>query len=159
MNTPTPTNPIKSRSFRVVVTALLVVLVAAVIFQAGMFVGYRRATFSYHWNEMYTRGPGDPHSVYAPFMGDDMNPNPDGASGEIVSVHLPEIMIKAPSQNEKVVIISPDTIIRRMRAMGSSSDLTSGTQVIVVGKPDDQGDIRASFVRIFPGTSTTPINK
>jgi hypothetical protein len=82
--------------------------------------------------------------------------NPHGAVGEIISVRLPEIMVKGPSGNEAVVLISSTTSIREMRNEASTSVLSVGQQVVTIGTPDEQGVIHAAFIRVIPLPPTAP---
>lgn len=149
----------KSPRFKSIIYLLALLLIALVIFQAGVFVGFRRATFSYQWDNNYVH---DPRSVFAPFMHDSDEPNPHGTFGQVVSANYPEIMVKGPNTPEQIVILGPGTAIRRFHDAGTTTDLKAGTQVIVVGSPNEKGEIQASFVRIMPplpggATSTTLI--
>jgi len=128
-----------------------VFLLALVIFQAGISVGYRKAEFSYRWNSAYMHGMNDPHSMLSPFMHDADDVSPHGAVGEIVSVRLPMIMIKSPYEAEKIISIGTSTMIRNFHTIASSSDLRTGQDVVVIGVPDDKGTIDATFIRIAPG--------
>jgi hypothetical protein len=148
MNT---TDPFKSRKFKAVIFGLCALLFAAIIFQAGIAVGYHRAAFSYNWNNAYFQGTRDPHSPFAAFMMRDADdPNPHGTIGQVVSVRLPEVMIKGRDTPEQIVVIGPTTAIRRFHEIGTTTDLSTGQQVIVIGSPDDKGQIQASFIRIMP---------
>lgn len=157
MNT---TEFLKSPKFKAIVYLLAIVLAVVVIFEAGVAVGYHRAAFSYHWTKGFMADNHDPRSFFAVFSHDPDEPNPHGTMGQVVSVHLPEVLVKGPNSPEQVVVIGPGTAVRRFRGDGTSTDITAGQQVIVIGSPDDTGDIQASFIRILPpiptsSTSTT----
>ncbi|MEA2715399.1 MAG: hypothetical protein QOG91_427 [Candidatus Parcubacteria bacterium] len=141
---------LQSSAISKIILLLLVILAILVIFQAGVVVGYRRGVFSYYWNSHYYQGISDPGSVFATFIrhGDDINPH--GAVGEIVTAELPIVMIKGPDFSEQMVMVSPTTTIRRMRAAAVPEDLRTGDHVIVVGEPGGQGQIYASFIRVLP---------
>ena len=97
----------------------------------------------------------DPRSIFAPFGRDMDDMNPHGAIGEIISVHLPQIMVKGASGNEEIVLLSATTSIRNMRAAATPRDLRVGQQIVTVGAPDEQGQLHAIFIRIMP---TPPIS-
>ena len=139
-----------SHLFKGIVYGLAALLLALIIFQAGIFVGYRQAEFSSHWRDSYTMSFNDPRSAFAPFMRDQDDATPHGVVGEIASVSLPEIMVKGTGTAEEVVLVSTTTSIRNFRQDGVASDLKAGEQVIVIGTPNDSGQIEASFIRIVP---------
>jgi hypothetical protein len=145
---PKPTFP--SNSISKLVIALLIILIILVVFQAGFMVGYHKGVFSSNLDRNYMRGPNDPRSFFEPFMheGDDVNPH--GAVGEIVSMNLPVIMIKGPRMAEEVILVNSNTTVRNFRQTASTSDLSIGKSVIVIGEPNERGEIEASLVRIIP---------
>jgi len=148
----------KSSKFKALLCTIALFLGAVIIFEAGVAVGYHRAAFAYQWNENYFRDSHDPRSFFAVFSRDADDPNPHGAIGQVVSVNLPEFMVKGPDSPEQIVVTGPGTAFRLFHGDGTSTDLKAGQQVIVIGSPNDQGDIQASFVRIMPPlpTSTEP---
>jgi hypothetical protein len=146
---------LRSSKFKAILYLLAVLLGAALIFEGGVMVGYHRAAFSYQWNTNYFRDDRDPRSFFTVFSHDSDDPNPHGAIGQVVSVNLPQFMVKGPNSPEQVVVIGPGTSLRRFHGDGTSTDLKAGQQVIVIGSPDDQGEIRASFIRILPPLPTS----
>jgi len=141
----------QSNSISKIILILSVLLIILVVFQAGFLVGYNKGVFSNNWSKNYMmRGPDDTRSFFAPFMHDDDDVNPHSAAGEIVSINLPTIVIKGPGRAEEIVIIGNDTTIRNFRQSASTSDLVVGKSVVVIGQPNDKGQINASLVRIIP---------
>lgn len=141
----------QTNSVSKIIGGLGILLVVLIIFQAGVFVGYHKGTFSSNWNNNYMmRGANDPRSFFAPFMHNGDNINPHGAVGEIVSTNFPLVMIKGPNRAEEVIIIGSNTTIRNFRQTASTSDLIVGKQVVVIGEPNDKGQIQAELVRIMP---------
>lgn len=129
-----------------------------IIFQAGFFVGYHKASFINNWDNRYLGNSKYPRSAYSPFMmmrrGDEINPH--GALGQIISINLPKLMVKGPNRAEITASINSDTSIRRMREEASSSDLTIGQNVIIIGEPSNDGEIDAKLIRILPTTNFSP---
>lgn len=146
-----------SSGYGKLIVVLGVLLVALVIFVAGAAVGYRHAVFSNRWYGNYARGFDSPLSPFAPFMHDGDDLNPHGTFGDIVSFDPPYLMVKGQSQAESVITVGPGTVIRRIRAFGTTTDLMPGERVVIIGTPDDNGRIQASFIRVMPGpASSTP---
>jgi len=133
-----------------IILSLALILIALIIFSAGIFVGYHKASFGRDWDNSYRQGPGNPNSPFAPFMRNDDNMNPHGAIGQIVSIKLPLMMIKGPNTAEQIVIIGSSTTLRMMRGTASTSDIKVGDFVTAIGEPNDRGEIQASFIRIIP---------
>jgi hypothetical protein len=138
----------QSKDFSRIIYAIGGLLVALVVFQAGIFVGYRVASFSINWDNAHDGNVRNPQSIFAPFSRDMDDMNPHGAIGEIISVQLPVVMVKGPSGNEAIVLIGSTTSIRNMRNVASTSDLKVGSQIITIGMPDVQGRIDATFIRL-----------
>ncbi|MEI6305029.1 MAG: hypothetical protein WCP09_03390 [Candidatus Taylorbacteria bacterium] len=141
---------VQSKHFSKIIYTIGGLLVALVIFQAGIFVGYRNAAFSISWDKAHYGNARDPRSIFAPFGRDADDMNPHGAIGEVISVKLPLVMVKGPSGNEAIILIGSTTSIRSMRNQASTSDIRIGEQLVTVGTPDDQGQIHATLIRIMP---------
>ncbi len=140
---------VKSHTFFKIVAILGACVIALVIFEAGVMVGFHKASFAYHWQEHY----GDNFGM-AGGMGRG-GPNPHGTTGRIVSVSLPTFVVAGPDENERTVEVDDDTIIRDGNATASTTDLAPGKTVVVLGTPNDTGTIDAGFIRVMQtGTST-----
>jgi len=144
---------IKSFSLSKMIISLLILLIILAIFQAGFLVGYRKGVFADNWGKNYTShgmNTNDPRSYFSPLFPDSDDVNPHGAIGQIVSMNLPTIMIKGPGRAEEVIVINKNTIIRNFKDIASTSDLTIGKPLIVIGQPQENGEISASLIRIMP---------
>ena len=69
---------------------------------------------------------------------------------EIISLNLPKIVISEPNKLERVVIVSSTTLVRRFQEEAKVSDLKTGDFVVVLGNPNDVGEIEAKLLRIMP---------
>ncbi|HEX7724545.1 MAG TPA: hypothetical protein VF438_02295 [Candidatus Paceibacterota bacterium] len=147
-----------ARALAVISTLLVLILV----FWAGMAVGHKQAEFGYRSDKNYVDVF---YSKNSPFAGRPGSQNrigmmerdslPNGAAGKIVAINLPTVAIIDPSSNEKVIMISAETIMRKGRADATSTDLRIGDIVTAIGSPDAQGRVLATFIRIMPLMSTT----
>lgn len=148
------TNVIQSKTFRGIIYGVLAALVALIVFQAGVFVGYRRATFSYRWGENYHRNFGGPRGGFMmPLRGDDFT-NPHGTFGKIIKIDLPTIAVQASDGTEKSIVIDDNTTIRRFQETLTSKDLKVDDPIVVIGEPNDQGQIEAKLIRLMPAASS-----
>jgi len=141
----------QSPLFDKLIWALGALLIALVIFAAGMMVGYRKAEFSFQWQTHYADMFGGEASPFA-ITGDtdDNAPTSHGAFGQVVAVDMPTVTVKGPREAEKVIVIGPETAIRRFRGPATSTDIVVGESVVAIGEPDSQGRIMASLIRIMP---------
>ncbi len=141
---------LQSKRYSRLLASLGILLVALIVFAAGIIVGYRKAEFSYRWSNNYYRNFGGPSSPFGLSDADDNALSPHGAFGTVIGVNLPSFAVRGPDEAEKIVIIGPQTVIRSMRNPATTSDIRTGQSVIIIGEPDEQGQIDASFVRIVP---------
>ena len=142
---------LRSKSFRRIVYGIGAVLVVLIIFQAGEYVGYRKAGFSYHLGDTYYRafeGPGMMRGT-PPFFEHEF-PAAHGAAGKVLSVNLPTFVLDGSDGVEKVVVISDDTVVRHFRDDTASTSITAGDFVIVLGDPNEASQIEAKLIRVIP---------
>lgn len=157
---------VNSRAFVWLLSGIGFLIILIAVFQAGVFVGFHRASFANDWQENYERnfgpapGPFRINGAYAP--------NPHGAIGQIVRVSLPSIIVADPDndgdQNERSVTIATSTIIREGMQSVDADSLSVGQYAVVIGEPDASGTVNATFIRIMPpaspeATQGKPISK
>lgn len=152
-----------SKKTRKVAFVVLSVIVALLVFQAGVAVGYRKASFSRQLgNNFYrvfdgraTSSVMGPHGAGVPggkpfMMFGEGVPGGHGAAGFVVSVSLPSIVVVGPDGIERIVVIGDETDIRRFRDTASSTELAVDDFVVVLGTPNNDGQIDARLIRILP---------
>lgn len=134
-----------------IIFTLVGLIIVLCCFQAGRFVGFRQAGFSYRMGDNYYR------AFEGRSRGQEMKglpfsdlPGGHGAVGKIIKVNLPNLVISTPDNLEKTILIKEDTLIRRFRNNASSSDLKAGEMVVVVGVPNQNSIIEAKMVRLLP---------
>ena len=124
------------------------IVLVALIFSAGVAVGFHKASFGRAWGENYERNFGmRPGRM---MFGDDNFPNPHGSIGKIIKIELPTITTEDNDGTEKAVLIGSDTKIEKAREPLQPADLKTGDFVVVIGNPNDQGQIEAKLIRIMP---------
>lgn len=148
------------KKFSRVMYGLGAVVIAVVIFQAGMFVGFHKASFGRSWGENYSRNFG-PRSGKLPGPMPENFPNSHGAIGKIIKVELPTLILEDKDGTEKIILITDDTKIRKMREEGTGADLTVDSYIVVIGSPNTSGQIEAKLIRMLPvppdDITTTPV--
>ena len=71
-----------------------------------------------------------------------------GTFGEIIKING-DLVIKGRDNTEKIIIIKDDTTIEKGRTAIKKEELKVGDQVVVIGSPNDQGQIEAKLIRVF----------
>ncbi len=142
-------NFLQSKTFTRILYGVGFLAIALLIFQAGVEVGYHKAAFSYRFGEYYyqTFG-GNPGGVSGLFH-DDIPPS-EGVIGKILRISLPSVVIEGQDAVERVVTIDDDTAIRHLRDAISPASLTVGDYVVVVGLPENNGQMAARLIRVVP---------
>lgn len=141
----------ESKNFKKVIYVLGAVVILALVFQAGMVVGFKKASFSRDWGNNYERNFGPKREV-SRFLKDGMRdiPNAHGAIGKIIKVEFPNIVVLDKDQTEKIIIIKDDTSILERKEILSKESLKVDQFIVVIGNPNDQGQIEAKMIRIMP---------
>ncbi len=159
-------NFFQSKNFRKILYGVGIAIAVLVVFQAGMFVGYRKAGFSYRWGDNYYRAFGERGErmmggrMMGLFGGRNFT-NSSGAVGKIVRINLPELVIENKDGIEKSVLITDDSVVKRFRETVKPEDIKIGDFVVVIGAPNNDAQVEAKIVRIMPspenftGTSTS----
>jgi hypothetical protein len=133
-----------------------VLILALLIFHTGVVVGSHRDLFSGS-----PVRPGTDHGFRSPFLPGGFElphgfiPNSHGAVGAIMAITLPSVTMQTREGTSQTILISTSTIIRSMSGADTKT-LSVGNQIIVLGKPDNQGRIDAKLIRILPPAPITP---
>lgn len=154
-----------SKSFRRTLLIIVGLIFLLVVFQAGVTVGYRKAAFSYHLGDMYYRtfeshdGRGAQGIIVVPGIKENFTnlPGGYGATGKILRVNLPTFVVAGPDNIEKIIFVGSSTSIRRFRDSISATELRNDDFAVVIGTPNEQGQIVAKLIRVVPPPPETVI--
>jgi hypothetical protein len=145
----------RSRLFAGIIAGVGITLIAVFIFEVGVTVGYHEATFSEHWGSSYGNNFGGPSNTMG--LPDNHLPQPNGTFGKIISISTATssasdtvITIENSQKPEQSVLVTSDTSIRDHENTVTVSSLTVGSYAVVVGDPDNQGEIEAKLIRLVP---------
>jgi len=159
----------RRREFRVVIGSLIVLVVAIIIFLAGMVVGRLQDRFQVRRtivqaSGMQTTGMQTPammnSSLGTPFgtpgmlggpNGQLSMANANGAQGTISAINGDNLTVDGNNGVSSTISITSSTIIRQETSGGSDlkiSDLRTGQTVTVLGDPDSQGQIVAKYIGV-----------
>ena len=149
----------ESKTFKKMLYAIGIFVIASFIFQLGVWVGFHKASFGQAWGENYNRNFGT-MMHRGGMMGDldDTFPNAHGAAGKIIKTELPTIIVEDKDTTEKVILIKDDTIIRKGNDTVTAADLKTDDFVVVIGTPNSTGQIEAKLIRVFEGGLPVSMN-
>jgi hypothetical protein len=133
--------PVHHDTWKIVVVALCSLLVLVIVFGAGMLAGLEKAEFSQHWQTGYY-----PRMVL----------NAHGVAGPVIRVNQDSLVIEDRDGSEKTALVSPDTTIKEDGNTIGISQVKLNDQVVVIGSPDDQGEVKASIIRVMDDGTPTP---
>ncbi len=137
-----------------VIFGVAVFAIVVLIFGAGMVMGGMKARFSYRWAENYSQNFGGPREGFLGNLGKPPFPGRNfiesrGSFGEIIKISDSDIVMKGQGDVEKVIIITENTIIEKVASKIRKEDLKIGDRIVVIGSPNEEGQITAKLIRIF----------
>lgn len=143
----------KSKTFQGIIVGIVSIVILLLAFQLGVFVGYRKAGFSSRFigyvggeRKDFERGEMMNRKGMLGFRDDMVNGH--GAVGKVVSVTLPNLIVAGPDNLEKVIVTSTTTIVRRSHDALTVTDIKVDDAIIVLGNPNENGEIVAKLIRI-----------
>src|SRR3989344_8080834 len=109
-------NFLKQKTFKLAVLSIGALILLLLVFKAGVFVGYKKASFSYAWGENYHRNFAGPRGGFMGNMkdlgrGDFIEGH--GAFGQIIKIDARSIVVRGRDNTERVVLVKEDTKIER----------------------------------------------
>jgi hypothetical protein len=153
MNTDNILKFFRSKAFLAVIVSLFGLALLVGTFTVGAFVGYKKAAFSYQWGENYHLNFGGPRSGFVRQLGDFGGGDfieGHGTFGQVIKIDGQTLIIEGRDKMEKVVLIKGDTELRGPNETSRSGDLKVNDFVVVIGEPNDSGQIEAKFIRVMP---------
>lgn len=153
---------IKSKKFKTAAIIVGVILCAMIIFALGISVGTHKGRYSCNFGKNYERnfmgqfGERDGRGLMQGFgMMDRFEGkglrNAHGLSGVIISITDNKIVIKNKNNQENTIAVIDKTLIKSQRNDLQISDLKTGDEIVVMGKPDESGVVNADLIRVFVG--------
>jgi len=140
-----------------IIIGLAIFVVVVLIFGAGVFIGGMKARFSYRWAEEYHKNFAGPK---AGFFGDwRMPPFGDfieghGTFGEIIKIEGNNLIVKGRENIEKIVLVNEKIVIKSGLKDIKISDLKVGDLIVIIGSPNEEGQIEAKLIRVFPSKTS-----
>ncbi len=119
------------------------------VFQLGVYVGFRKANYAFRWSANYHRVFGGPKGgFFQEFEGRDFTDG-HGVAGSIVSSDGVKLIVKGRDNVEKIITTDAKTVVVKGRQALSVRDLRTDDTVVVIGAPNEDGSIAAKIIRIF----------
>lgn len=145
-----PKSLIKSSTTGKIALVLFILAIAFAIFQAGIFVGFRKSAFMFNYGDNYYKNFGGQG-----YRGDRggrmmMDNGGHGVTGRIIKVELDKIFVLGDDNIEKIINISSTTKIYERRNKVEITDLKQDQNIVIIGNPDTSGQINAKFIRVMP---------
>lgn len=141
-----------SDTLKWIIVALSGLVIFLLSFGMGVRVGGMKARYSYRWAENYHRNFGGPPSGFLgilPGFPQEEFIEGHGAVGEIIEVSDNSFVVKGRANVEKIVVLDEGTIINKGRELAEGLEV--GEFVVVIGSPNEEGQIKARLIRIFDG--------
>lgn len=76
-------------------------------------------------------------------------------TGQVQSIADGRLTIQTPNNNSQIVLVNGSTSYQKMTA-GSAGDVTTGTQVLVLGQQNPDGSTTATSIQIIPEGTNFP---
>jgi len=140
---------------KLVIAGILFVAFIVFVFGVGVFVGQERARFSYRWAQNYYRNFGGPMMQGFGTLPTGGFISGHGVFGPIIKVDAGDVVVKDQDGVEKTIIVSGNVTIRNNTGAIKFSDLEVGDSIVVIGSPNDQGQIVAQFIRVLPSPGSS----
>ncbi|MFA6193290.1 MAG: hypothetical protein WC726_00300 [Parcubacteria group bacterium] len=151
-----------SKKIKIAIVVVGFFLIVFVSFAGGVAVGLKKARFSYKFGENYERNfvggppPGPmgmmdgrgPMGMMRDFEGRGFR-NAHGIAGTVISVADNKIVLKDRDGQENTISVSDKTLIKRGQDTIGPNDLKNDEQIVVMGRPGDNGTINADLIRVM----------
>jgi len=147
-------NILESKLFKGIILGIAGLIVLAVVFGLGVSVGTQRANYSFRWADQYHRNFGGPQGgFFGDFFGSEKElPNANGSFGQIIKIDQTSqsLTIKDIGNVEKNILLNNQTTIVSQRKTLKLSNLKLNDNVVVIGNPNNSGQIQAELIRVMP---------
>lgn len=140
----------QSKGFKLSVLIICGLIIVLAAFWAGLFIGFRQARFSFAWGENYHRNFGGPGQMMPPDLNARNFIPPHGVFGKVIKIDGSTLVIKGSDGMEKLVIVNENTAIQEFRDQVQLNDLKVDDEIVVIGEPNDSGQIEAKLIRLLP---------
>jgi len=149
-------NFFQSKLFKGILLGVVSLIILLLIFKAGMMVGIKKADFSCRWSDNYHRNFGGPKGGFWGGFDDRNFMEANGTFGQIIKIEGNVITIKDRQSTEKAILLNESTVIKSMRDTIKATDLKVDDNIVVIGEPNESGQISAKLIRLLPAPPVLP---
>ncbi len=153
-------NFLQSKLFKGIVLGIAGLVILVFVFGLGVYVGMEKADFSFRWAEEYHQNFGGPQGgIFGNFFGSEKEfANSNGSYGQIIKIDGNILTVKDNDgdNTEKTILVGDKTIIILQRKNIKLSDLKIGENIVVIGSPNNDGQIQAELIRVMPAKPVNP---
>ncbi len=140
----------QSKIFKGFILGVAIFFLILFIFKVGEIVGAKKADFSCRWSDNYHRNFGGPRAGFLKGFGDKDFIEANGTVGQVIKQASSTLVIKGRGEIEKVILINSDTTIKSLEKTIQAGDLKVDDMVVVIGEPNNSGQIEAKLIRVMP---------
>jgi hypothetical protein len=143
---------VHSRAFKVTVYCIVALLVVFFVFEAGMYVGYEKASFYNKIGENYLHEINNKEQDGMMGIQNGDFESTHGAVGKIIGLKLPLAVIEDQSNIEKTIEISSTTAIKDADGDENVDNLKIDDYVVAFGSPASSSEpiLLAKLIRVLP---------
>lgn len=141
---------LQSKALKITIWAIGAAIIMLIMFQAGLIVGFKKAGFSYRWGENYHRNFAGPRAGFIEDFSGKEFIEANGVFGSIIKIGSSTMVIKGRNDTEKIILLKTDTVIKRFQNTIKSSDLKANEFIVVIGSPNNTGQLEAKLIRVMP---------
>jgi hypothetical protein len=148
---------IESKAFGIILLSVAGLAVILFTFSIGVFIGSKKAEFSFRWAEQYHKNFAGPKEG---FLGQVMGREfmeASGTFGHIVNIGEPnaqgQVLIitqDARDNKEMNILVDQKTSVTYLKNNIKLSDLKINDNIIIIGQPNADGQIEARLIRVMP---------
>ncbi len=142
-------NLITSTWARWVAGIFAAIVIFLLAFGFGVSVGYQKAIFASEWGRNYElnfAGVRPPVEINPEMEGGDMH----GVAGTVIDISTTTLAVKDDNNDERAIVLAPDVVIKKADATVLLSSLAIGDHIVAIGAPNEEGQVEAHFIRVFP---------
>jgi len=146
----------QSKLLQAIIMGVAVFAVLFLVLSLGIFIGRKRADFSFRWAEQYHQNFAGPKGGFFQDFTEQDIIGAHGIFGQIIKIdpstdtERAVLTIMGKGNVEEIVLVGEDAVIKTQKNDLDFSELKVGDSAVVIGSPNNQGQIEAKLIRIMP---------
>jgi len=140
---------LQSKSFQVVTWCVAIFILLFLVFSLGVFVGTQKASFSFRWADQYHKNFAGPAGGFFQKIEGREFMEANGVFGKIIQINEDSIIVEGKNNTEIIILVNDKTTIKSQTNNINISDLKVDDSVVIIGEPNDNGQIEAKLIRVI----------